>query len=163
MKIKLVYLTLLILTVFELTASSKNNRIAENYPQLIDISFTPTKPTYTEKYSAGLFSDAGSWIGFTNPCADNWVNGFCGPFTIDSRFWISKSIAEIGIEKNGRKLSSNQFSRDSVCYLPGSLYMSGKCEGVKVEQQLFFVDKNHSVLQLNSKHVKWNINSTIWL
>ncbi len=163
MKKKALCLTLLILTVFELTAGSKNNRIAENYPQIIDISFTPTKPTYTEKYSAGLFSDAGSWIGFTNPSADNWVNGFCGPFTIDSRFWISKSIAEIGVEKNGRKLDSDMFRHDSVCYYPGALYMSSKCEDVKVEQQLFFVDKNHSVLQLNSNHVKWNINSTIWL
>ena len=88
MEKKSLCLTLLILTIFELTAGSKNNRIAENYPQIIDISFTPSKTTYTEKYCAGLFSDAGSWIGFTNPSADNWVNGFCGPFTIDSRYWI---------------------------------------------------------------------------
>ena len=158
-----IYLALLILSVFQLSAKTKDKRIAENYPQIIDLSFTPTMPSYTAKYSASLFSDAGSWIGFSSPSADKWVNGFCGPFTIDSRFWVSKSIAEIGVEKNGRKLNADQFKRDSVCYFPGNLYMSSQCEGLKVEQQLFFTDKNNAILQLNSDNVKWNINSTIWL
>jgi putative isomerase len=163
MRTKSTFLTSLLFTLFHLIAHSNNKRIAESYPQIIDLSFTPTMPTYTAKYSASLFSDAGSWIGFSSPSADNWVNGFCGPFTIDSRFWVSQSIAAIGVEKNGKILKADQFKRDSVCYLPGNLYMSSSCEGTKVEQQLFFVDKNHAVLQLNSEKVKWNIHSTIWL
>ncbi len=145
------------------TGTDKEKKIAEKYPQILDISFTPTMPIYTAKYSASLFSDAGSWIGFTNPSASDWVNGFCGPFTIEDRTWISKSIAEIGVEKNGQKIKSNQFKRDSVSYFPGFAYMSSQYESIKVEQQLFFIDKNHAILQLNSKHVKWNISSTIWL
>lgn len=156
-------LILAIFSSFSLIAQDKGKKVAEKYPQILDISFTPTMPTYTAKYSASLFSDAGSWIGFTNPSASDWVNGFCGPFTIEDRTWISKSIAEIGVEKGGQKLKSNQFKRDSVSYFPGFTFMSSKYENVKIEQQLFFVDKNHAILQLNSKNVKWLISSTIWL
>jgi len=163
MRKKSTYIILLLLTILEWPASSKNSEIAKNYPQIIDISFTPTMPSYTAKYSAGLFSDAGSWIGFTNPAKDNWVNGFCGPFTIENRNWICKSLAEIGVEKNGQILNANEFKRDSVSYFPGELYMSSKCQELKIEQQLFFIDKNHTLLQLNAEQVKWIINSTIWL
>ena len=51
--------------------------------------------------------------------------------------------------------------RDSVSYFPGFAYLSSIDENVKIEQQFFFVDKNHAVLQLNSKNVKWLISSTI--
>jgi putative isomerase len=158
-----IYLILVLISVFNLKANSKNNRVAENYPQIIDLSFTPLKPTYKGGFNASLFSDAGSWIGFSTPSADKWLNGFCGPFTIDSRFWVSNSIAQIGVEKSGRTLNADQFKRDSICYFPGNLYMSSTCEGVKLEQQLFYINKNHAILQLNSDSVKWNISSTIWL
>ena len=150
------------LSIFTLETFSQNS-IAETYPQIIDISYTPKSPTSPEKYSASLFSDAGSWIGFTNPDANNWVNGFCGPYTIDDRSWISKSIAEVSVEKNGREVKSEQFKKDSVSYSPGLLYISSKSENIKIEQQLTFIDKNHTILQLNSDAVKWNIHSTIWL
>jgi putative isomerase len=151
------------LSIFGLTAFSQNSSIAVNYPQIIDLSYTPSTPTNSEKYSASLFSDAGSWIGFTNPTIENWVNGFCGPFTIDDRSWISKSIAEISVEKNGQKLNSEQFKRDSVSYFPGLLYMRSSFENTKIEQRLTFKDKNNAILQMNSDQVKWNIHSTIWL
>ena len=80
--------------------------------------------TYTAKYSASLFSDAGATL-------------FCGPFTIEDRIWISKSIAEIGVEKGEKKLNPNQFMRDSVSYFPGFAYLSSIDENVKIEQQFF--------------------------
>jgi len=152
-----------ILATLSIMAQDKGKKMAEKYPQILDISFTPTMSTYSAKYSASLFSDAGAWIGFTNPSASDWVNGFCGPFTIEDRNWISKSIAEIGVEKGGQQLKPNQFKRDSVSHFPGFAYMSSTCGSVKVEQQLFFIDKNHSILQLNSNKVKWNISASIWL
>jgi putative isomerase len=163
MKKHSVFLVFACLTLFAMSAWSQNNNLAENYPQIIDLSFTPITPTNPEKYSASLFSDAGSWIGFSNPDTENWVNGFCGPYTIYDRSWISKCIAEVGVEKNGRKLKSELFKRDSISYSPGLLFMSSSCEKIKVKQQLIFADKNHTILQLNSEKVKWDIHSTIWL
>jgi putative isomerase len=140
-------------------AADKGKTLAQNYPSILNIAYTPDTLTGGK----GWFTDAGSWMGFTIPSKDNWVNGFCGPFTIDSRRWVAKSIAEVGVEKDGRMLAANRFTPDSSSYFPGSTYISSSCNGVKVEQQLFFVDKNHAVLQLSSSSVKWNISSTIWL
>jgi len=163
MKKQSIVLLLAYLSIIGLKSFSQENKIAEKYPQIIDISFTPTTPTNSEKYSASLFADAGSWVGFTYPTTENWVNGFCGPFTIDDRSWISKSIAEISVEKNGRKLNAADFKRDSFSYFPGMLYMSSSCESTKIEQRLSFADKNNAILQLQSKKVKWEVNSTVWL
>lgn len=163
MKKQSILLLLAYLSIVGMRLFSQENKIAERYPQIIDVSFTPTTPTNSEKYSASLFADAGSWVGFTNPSTENWVNGFCGPFTIDDRSWISKSIAEISVEKNGRKLKAADFKRDSFSYFPGVLYMSSSCEKTKIEQRLSFADKNNAMLQLQSKKVKWEVNSTIWL
>ena len=156
----------LLLTTIILAASiiganavEKSKNIGLGYPSILNIAYTPDTLTGCK----GLFTDAGSWMGFTIPSKSNWVNGFCGPFTIDSRHWVSKSIAEVGVEKGGRMLAANQFTPDSTSYFPGSAFISSQYNGVKVEQQLFFVDKNHAVLQLSSNNVKWNISSTIWL
>jgi len=37
--------------------------------------------------------DAGSWMGFTLPEKAQWVNGFCGPFSLDMfrRQWMAQS------------------------------------------------------------------------
>ncbi len=163
MKKQTTLLLLAYLSIIGMKLFSQENKIAERYPQIIDISFTPTTPTNSEKYSASLFADAGSWVGFTNPTTENWVNGFCGPFTIDDRSWISKSIAEISVEKNGRKLKAADFKRDSFSYFPGMLYMSSSCENTKIEQRLSFADKNNAILQLQSKNVQWEVSSTVWL
>ncbi len=163
MKKQSILLLLAYIAIFGMKSFSQENKIAERYPQIIDVSFTPTTPTNSEKYSASLFADAGSWVGFTNPTTENWVNGFCGPFTIDDRSWISKSIAEISVEKNGRKLKAADFKRDSFSYFPGMLFMNSSCEKTKIEQRLSFADKNNAMLQLQSKKVKWEVNSTIWL
>lgn len=150
---------LLATTALGANASAKDKDIAKRYPSILNIAYTPD--TLSECH--GAFTDAGSWMGFTIPTKEKWVNGFCGPFTIDSRRWISKSIAVVGVEKDKKMLAADQFTPDSSSYSPGSTYISSTCNGVKVEQRLFFIDKNHAVLQLNADKVKWNISSSIWL
>lgn len=150
---------LLAATVLGASAAGKDKDIAKRYPGILNIAYTPD----TLAECSGAFTDAGSWMGFTIPSKQKWVNGFCGPFTIDSRRWISRSIAVVGVEKNGKMLAADRFTPDSSSYSPGFTYISSKCDGVKVEQRLFFIDKNHAVLQLSASNVKWNIGSTIWL
>ena len=43
-----------------------------DFPNIFDISYTPD--TLHRHY--GLFTDAGSWIGFTPPEKEKWINGF---------------------------------------------------------------------------------------
>jgi len=146
-------------SAFGLMAAEKENSIVEKYADILNISFTPDTLTGCK----GVFTDAGSWMGFTIPSYTKWVNGFCGPFTIDSRLWVSKSIAEVGVEKGGRVFAASQFRPDSSSCFPGFLYMRSKCNKVRVMQKLTFIDKNHAILALNADAVKWNVSSNIWL
>lgn len=45
------------------------------FNNILDITYTPDTLTRC----GGWFTDAGSWMGFTLPQKDHWVNGFCGP------------------------------------------------------------------------------------
>ena len=49
------------------------------FNNILDIAYTPD----TLHRCYGWFTDAGSWMGFTLPEKDKWVNGFCGPFSLD--------------------------------------------------------------------------------
>lgn len=137
-----------------------NKNICKNFPDILNVSSTPADSLSP---CSGVFSDAGSWIGFTNPNKNNWVNGFCGPYNIDNQSWISKSFVQVGVEKDGIVLNPNKFVPDSSSYFPGLLYMSSKFENTRIQQELYFIDKNNTLLQLNSKNVKWIISSTIWV
>jgi len=144
--------------IWALMAGTQQQK-AENYPQILDISCTPKE---SKEKTSGLFTDAGSWIGFTNPSSTDFVNGFCGPYSLAEGNWISKSIAIVGVRKNKRAIEASQFKQDSVNYSPGKLYMSSSFEDLKIEQKLVFVDKNHALLQLNAENVLWKISSKLW-
>ncbi|MDD5053142.1 MAG: trehalase family glycosidase [Sulfuricurvum sp.] len=152
-------ITIVLIFSFAIGINAVNNSTI-SFPNILNIAYTP-KDAQSE--CTGLFTDAGSWIGFSIPTTKEWVNGFCGPYIIDNSQWISKSIAEVGVEINGRKINANEFITDSTSYFPGFLYMKSKFKGVSVVQQLYFVDKNHSLLELNSEKARWNVNSSIWL
>ncbi|MDP4239041.1 MAG: trehalase family glycosidase [Bacteroidota bacterium] len=155
---------ILIVLLLNITSGVKsaniNKFICKNFPDIISVSSTPTDSLSP---CSGVFSDAGSWIGFTNPAKDKWVNGFCGPYNIDNQSWISKSFVQVGIEKDGVVVNPNKFVPDSSSYFPGLLYMSSKFENIRVQQELYFIDKNNILLQLTSKNVKWIVSSTIWV
>lgn len=160
MKKKLATLILLVVYVIGANAAKNNDSIAKMYPTILNIAYTPTN---IQSECKGLFADLGSWMGFTPPSSKDYVNGFCGPFKIDGRNWISKSIANVGVEKNGTKVDANHFTLDSTSYIPGELFICSHYKGIKIVQQLNFVDKNHAIIKLSSNKVKWNVHSSIWL
>ena len=68
----------------------------DSYKNILDIRYTP----YSNDYFTGGFSDSGAWVCFTLPSEDNWVNGFCGPFELDHRLWISDALLQVGFTPN---------------------------------------------------------------
>ena len=74
------------------TTGSRQNMAQERnryeFSNILNIALTPDSTVHR----AGCFTDAGSWMGFTIPQQDKWVNGFCGPFSIDNRIWFAQSI-----------------------------------------------------------------------
>lgn len=150
MKHKFTKITLLTAVVAGFTAAC--NPASENIPtgkryefnNILDIAYTPD----TQTRCRGWFTDAGSWMGFTLPQKDHWVNGFCGPFSLDMnrRQWMAQSAVTVGYADQANVI----FTPDSTCYFPGELYLSASSEEGKIIQRLNFLDASTALLRIHS-------------
>lgn len=150
MKHKFTKITLLTAVVAGFTAAC--NPASENIPtgkryefnNILDIAYTPDTLTRCR----GWFTDAGSWMGFTLPQKDHWVNGFCGPFCLDMnrRQWMAQSAVTVGYADQANVI----FTPDSTCYFPGELYLSASSEEGKIIQRLNFLDASTALLRIHS-------------
>lgn len=114
--------------------------ITLNYPKLLNITHTAgEKPIRGQ----GYFTDQGSWMGFTMPEKESKINGFCGPFDLDNRRWISQSFLQVGFE-NAKPFEFVQVSAD---YYPGKAILKSLANEVNLIQRLVFVDAKHALLQ----------------
>lgn len=120
--------------------ASASTDLRHRYPNIIDIAYTPD----TLHRCTGWFTDAGAWFGFTPPEKESWVNGFCGPFSIDAynRDWLAKSAITVTPSPNDEHL------HDSVCYYPGELRMLTDYSKGQVAQQLNFINSNSALLSI---------------
>ena len=150
MKHKFTKITLLTAVVAGFTAAC--NPASENIPtgkryefnNILDITYTPDTLTRCR----GWFTDAGSWMGFTLPQKDHWVNGFCGPFSLDMnrRQWMAQSAVTVRYADQANVI----FTPDSTCYFPGELYLSASSEEGKIIQRLNFLDASTALLRIHS-------------
>ena len=114
------------------------------FNNILDITYTPDTLTRC----GGWFTDAGSWMGFTLPQKDHWVNGFCGPFSLDMnrRQWMAQSAVTVRYADQANGI----FTPDSTCYFPGELYLSASSEEGKIIQRLNFLDASTALLRIHS-------------
>lgn len=141
-KVKLVLLSLFIAGFVSCNEADKasKNRSRAYLNNIIDISYTPSK----DSYCTGWFVDQGSWMGFTPAQSDQWVNGFCGPFSLDSRQWLSKAAVSVHSE------SGRTFKNDFVNYYPGSLSILSSLGEQQLSQKLVFADATTALVQLTA-------------
>lgn len=130
--------------------SSERHKI-ENplFDNILDIAYTPDS---LYSYAPGCFTDMGSWMGFTIPHKDKWINGFCGPFSFYQYGWKAVSIARVSFGEN----SSELFTPDSINYYPGRIYISASAADKKIEQELVFIDASIALI-----HIRPNSTSTL--
>lgn len=114
------------------------------FENILDISYTPDSLTSCH----GWFTDAGAWMGFTLPEKGKWVNGFCGPFSLDinRRQWIAQSA--VTVSYHGTEQSA--FTPDSTCYFPGELYLSAHSKDGSISQRLNFLNASTALLHIHS-------------
>lgn len=112
-----------------------------NFGNILNISLTPDSTVRR----AGCFTDAGSWMGFTLPQTDKWINGFCGPFSIDNRIWFAQSATTVNFADK-----AESFSPDSVSYFPGEVYMKSSSASGSIEQRMNFVNSSTALLQVTT-------------
>lgn len=149
------------------TACSQKSKLAGekryDFPDILDIAFTPDG----ERRCYGWFTDAGSWMGFTIPEKENWINGFCGPFSLDMlrRQWMAQSATVVGFANR----QGEAFTPDSTCYYPGELYLSAHAEKGTITQRLNFISATTALLRIetNAQHElfitgqKWGKDVTV--
>ena len=116
-----------------------------DFPTILDIRVTPD----SEPRRVGCFTDAGAWMGFTIPETEKWLNGFCGPFSIDSRIWFAQSVAEVGFAGD-----LQLFQPDSTSYFPGEVYLKSTSELGIIEQRMNFVNSSTALLHVASEASK---------
>lgn len=128
------------------TPAGENTPTGKRYEfnNILDIAYTPDTLTRC----GGWFTDAGSWMGFTLPQKDHWVNGFCGPFSLDMnrRQWMAQSAVTVRYADQANVI----FTPDSTCYFPGELYLSASSEEGKIIQRLNFLDASTALLRIHS-------------
>lgn len=113
------------------------------FGNILNIAYTPNKETRCR----GWFTDAGSWYGFTIPQKDKWVNGFCGPYHLDKRQWLSEALLKVNFADEDK---ATVYIPDSVSYFPGKLYMAASSAKGQIMQELVFVDKSTALLSCRS-------------
>lgn len=145
--INIICFTLLASGITACTQGSKSNPERRyTFNNILDIAYTPD----TLHRCTGWFTDAGSWMGFTLPQKDKWVNGFCGPFSLDMfrRQWMAQAAVTVGFGKD------ETFVPDSTCYFPGELYMSARSTQGSVTQHLNFIDASTALLRIETDQTK---------
>lgn len=143
--IHIIYFILLVAGITACTTGSKNSAEKRySFNNILDIAYTPD----TLHRCYGWFTDAGSWMGFTLPEKDNWVNGFCGPFSLDMfrRQWMAQSAVTVGFSQK----APDTFVPDSTCYYPGELYMSAHSANGTITQRLNFVSASTALLRIEA-------------
>lgn len=141
--INIICFTLLVAGITACDSGSKSNTERRyTFNNILDIAYTPD----TLHRCTGWFTDAGSWMGFTLPEKDKWINGFCGPFSLDMfrRQWMAQAAVTVNLGKD------ETFTPDSTCYFPGELYMSAHCAQGSVIQRLNFIDASTALLRIET-------------
>lgn len=116
-----------------------------DYPNLLNVVYTPNSGRLQGQ---GMFTDMGSWIGFTIPARGASYNGFCGPFDLDNRTWVSESVFKVSaLNKNRQELV---YKPDTAIYYPGKLLMKSSSGQEKLDQALVFITANHALLKCSS-------------
>ncbi|MBK5720725.1 glycoside hydrolase [Dysgonomonas sp. Marseille-P4677] len=150
-KIKIFSITALLFTGVLLhsckseTKTKNQQDLTLDYPNLLNVVHTPQGKAVQGQ---GYFTDRGSWMGFTVPTKESGINGFCGPFDLDHRKWISASICEVTvISKEDTPIALKQ---DTSIYYPGKLIMKSSRENQSIDQELIFITANHALLRCKS-------------
>ncbi len=111
-------------------------------------------PEGKERRTNPFYTDRGAWIGF-GIHENKEVTGFCGPYDLDGRSWLSSALLQVGTAPSGE---GNLLTQDSSCYYPDRLWMRLRGKGLEIEQTLKLVSSTAAILHIQSKSSK-----SLWL
>lgn len=155
---------LIVIIVCLILGSCKSVKTSQldNYGGLLQVEQKPEGSSHRTK---PFYTDRGAWIGF-GIHEDKQVTGFCGPFDLDARSWLSNAIIQIRTTSMKEK-EEFSLTRDSSCYYPDRLWMRLKNRDMEVEQTIKLVSSTTAILHIRNKSSKilWacgELNKGIW-
>lgn len=158
-KIKTLWVAISFCLIFIGCSTVKSSK-TDRYGGLLKVD---QQPDGTARRTNPFYTDRGAWVGF-GIHENKTVTGFCGPYDLDARAWLSGALMQIGTAPGGEK---NLLSRDSSCYYPDRLWMRLRGEDMEVEQTLKLVSSTTAILHIKNKSSKelWaygNLNQGKW-
>lgn len=138
-------------------ATPEKPLIQDQFSHILDITYTPDTLTG----GRGWFTDQGSWMGFTLPAKGSKTIGFCGPFDLDSRKWISQSLIQAAFDTPGDDAVILKI--DSTNYIPGAIRLTaGNGDDLFMNQEMMFIDKNHAIIAFTTnKEQNWLLHGKL--
>lgn len=127
------YFLLFQLSLFPIFLGNAKNDILHEYSNILNISYTPD---LSSRHTQACFVDMGSWMGFSIPQKDKWINGFCGPFSISEYHWLAKSAIKVAFNTERDAF----FIPDSINHYPGGIYIEASSSYGTLKQTLIFID-----------------------
>lgn len=121
------------------SALQKEPSVRDQFGHIVNIAYTPNDSTR----GGGWFTDQGSWMGFTPAQSEQWVNGFCGPFSIDRRYWFAQTAVKVSFGNE-----TEIFRCDSTNYLPGELHLWSSSPSGNLHQRMFFASASTALISI---------------
>lgn len=114
-----------------------------DFPNLINIKNIPSDE---RQRNLNLFADQGSWIGYSLPenQSRSYNGSFIGPFMMNGKGWIARSLAEPEITVDGVKYDMSRNLHVSE-YLPGKLRQEIKDTVLQFTTELCMVNGHTSI------------------
>ena len=146
----------LTLPLLSCVTEKKGTEVAETLSQsdfsnLINIKNIPSEERQRD---LNLFADQGSWIGYSLPeNQSRYYNGsFIGPFRMNGKGWIARSLADPVILVDGTKYDMARNLHVSE-YLPGKLRQEVKDTVLQFTTELCMIDGRSSITRATIRNV----------
>ena len=146
----------LLMFMIILATSLINNIQAEEYQKSSFISLgshysSLDSPKDVSDPAQNIFTDLGSWFGFSLPNNDKSNNafGFIGPYLMHYKYgaWLSQSIINLDLKINSQSILINEEKSINSYFDEGKLHFNKKINGLEINQTLQYISTNSALIQ----------------
>jgi len=147
-------ITFFVSLIIILSCEMQSKYQVTDFPGVLDVKNIPAE---ANDWSAFCLADLGAWYGLALPSEMDtaYWGGFSGPFLMTHGQWISPSLFQLILHKNGKSevFDFGQSEKVTIQYFPGRLTQSYLVEGLEINMTLAFVSNQSALVQVNIKNV----------
>lgn len=111
------------------------------YRSVLQLLATPQREDQTD---LSIFSDLGSWLGYSLPDSKASRGGFSGPYLLSEDRWLGECLAMIRPQINGASFDFSSAEGEVSSY-PGSLFQEWRSRDIELTVELIFLSARCSL------------------